>query len=89
MAHDNINLTLFVWRQTGANAKGGFKSYPLVVNTHMSFLEMLDVLNNKLIEDKDADGPIAFEHDCREGICGACSLVINGRPHGSMQGTTA
>jgi succinate dehydrogenase / fumarate reductase iron-sulfur subunit len=54
----------------------------------MSFLEMLDVLNMKLIEEKHPDGPVAFGHDCREGICGACSLVINGRPHGPMQGTT-
>lgn len=89
MAHDIINLKLFIWRQKGNNTEGGFKSYPLEVDTHMSFLEMLDVLNNHLIETKDPDGPVSFEHDCREGICGSCSLVINGRPHGPMQGTTA
>ena len=57
------------------------------INSHMSFLELLDVLNEKLIkEDKD---PIAFEHDCREGICGSCSMMINGEPHGPLKGTTA
>ena len=88
MAHDEINLTLNVWRQSALNRKGGYKQYKVKVNTHMSFLEMLDVLNEQLISSKDPEGPVAFEHDCREGICGACSLVINGRPHGPMQGTT-
>lgn len=87
---DEIKVNLHVWRQNGANdTNAGIKTYPnLTINTHMSFLEMLDVLNMKLIEEKHPDGPIAFSHDCREGICGACSLVINGRPHGPMQGTT-
>lgn len=89
---DNINVNLFVWRQLGPNDKhAGIKSYKdVAIETHMSFLEMLDVLNTQIIENKDKypEGPISFEHDCREGICGACSLVINGRPHGPMQGTT-
>lgn len=91
MAHGEIKLNLHVWRQKGANDKNaGIKTYKNVnVDTHMSFLEMLDVLNTKLIEEKHPDGPVSFEHDCREGICGSCSLVINGRPHGPMQGTTA
>jgi len=92
MAHGNIKVNLFVWRQVGANDKNaGIKSYPnLEINTHMSFLEMLDVLNAYIIENKDKypEGPVSFEHDCREGICGACSLVINGRAHGPMKGTT-
>ncbi len=90
MAHDEIKVNLHVWRQNGPNdTKAGIKIYSNVaINTHMSFLEMIDVLNTKLIEEKHPDGPIAFAHDCREGICGACSLVINGRPHGPMQGTT-
>jgi len=88
MAHDEINLTLNVWRQSALDKKGGYQQYKVKVNTHMSFLEMLDVLNEQLISSKDKEGPVAFEHDCREGICGACSLVINGRPHGPMQGTT-
>ena len=87
---DEIKVNLHVWRQDGPNDKNaGIKTYANIkINTHMSFLEMLDVLNTKLIEEKHPDGPVAFAHDCREGICGACSLVINGRPHGPMQGTT-
>lgn len=92
MAHSNIKVNLFIWRQKGPNdPNAGIKSYPdLEINTHMSFLEMLDVLNAHIIENKAKypEGPIAFEHDCREGICGACSLVINGRAHGPMKGTT-
>ncbi len=91
MANDGIiKLNLHVWRQNGSDDKSaGIKTYKdISVDTHMSFLEMLDVLNTKLIEEKHPDGPVAFEHDCREGICGACSLVINGKPHGPMQGTT-
>lgn len=92
MAHGDIKVNLFVWRQSGVNdSNPGIKSYPNVqINTHMSFLEMLDVLNAHIIENKGKypEGPVSFEHDCREGICGACSLVINGRPHGPMKGTT-
>jgi len=82
-----MKLTLKVWRQNGKNDKGKFESYQLEANEHMSFLEMMDVLNEQLIAKKEI--PVAFEHDCREGICGACSMVINGRPHGPMKGTTA
>lgn len=81
-----MKLTLKVWRE-GGQYKGEFVTYQLDdVSEHMSFLEMLDVLNEELIQKKEM--PIAFEHDCREGICGACSMVINGQPHGSMKGTT-
>ena len=82
-----MKLTLKVWRQKNANTKGHFESYSIEADEHMSFLEMLDVLNETLISQKK--DPVAFEHDCREGICGACSLVINGRPHGPQAGTTA
>ena len=83
----DLKLTLNIWRQKSSDASGKFESYELDnLNTHMSFLEMLDVLNEKLVaEDKE---PVAFDHDCREGICGMCSMVINGRPHGPMKGTT-
>lgn len=84
--HDEIKLTLHVWRQKAANKPGKFETYQVQINTHMSFLEMLDVLNEQLIKEKKE--PVAFSHDCREGICGACGLVINGRPHGSLKGTT-
>ena len=82
-----LNLTLKVWRQKNKNDKGKFETHELKnLDTHMSFLEMMDVLNEKLIANNIE--PIAFDHDCREGICGMCSMVINGRPHGPLRGTT-
>lgn len=82
-----MKLTLHIWRQKGPNDKGGFVEYKMDdVSEDMSFLEMLDVLNERLIlENKE---PIAFDHDCREGICGACSLTVNGTPHGPEKATT-
>lgn len=87
MAHGNMNLTLKVWRQRNTKDKGKFETYKVNdVSPDMSFLEMFDVLNEQLInEGKD---PIAFDHDCREGICGMCSMYINGRPHGPKCGIT-
>ncbi|GAB4256429.1 MAG: succinate dehydrogenase/fumarate reductase iron-sulfur subunit [Saprospiraceae bacterium] len=81
-----MKLTLKVWRQKNANDKGRFETYQVEANEHMSFLEMLDVLNEQLVSEKKE--PVAFEHDCREGICGACSMVINGQPHGPQKTTT-
>ena len=76
-----INITLKVWRQAGPKAKGGFETYQLDnISTDSSFLEMLDVLNEKLVSERKE--PVVFDHDCREGICGMCSLYINGHPHG-------
>ena len=84
---EGLNLKLKVWRQAGPSNKGEFKSYDVSdLNTHMSFLEMLDVLNEQLVN--SGQDPIAFDHDCREGICGMCSMVINGKPHGPQKGTT-
>lgn len=90
MAGDNkklMNLTLHVWRQKGPNDPGRMERIPAAgVSPDMSFLEMLDVVNDKLVlEGKE---PISFEYDCREGICGSCSLVINGEPHGPETGVT-
>jgi len=87
MEHYTMNLTLQVWRQAGNNSEGRFETYEVKdISSEMSFLEMFDVLNERLIaEGKD---PIAFDHDCREGICGACSMHINGRPHGPWHATT-
>ncbi|HEY4177265.1 MAG TPA: succinate dehydrogenase/fumarate reductase iron-sulfur subunit [Kofleriaceae bacterium] len=84
---DTINITVHVWRQKDAKAPGKMVTYPVKnVSTHASFLEMLDILNESLIE--KGDEPVAFDHDCREGICGMCSLMINGRPHGGQRATT-
>jgi len=83
-----LNLTLHVWRQKNAAAEGKFVTYAARnVSTDMSFLEMLDVVNEDLIA--KGEEPIAFDHDCREGICGTCGMVINGRPHGPRAATTA
>lgn len=82
-----MKLTLYVWRQKGPNEKGQMVKYEAPnVNEHMSFLEMLDVVNEDLIA--KGEDPIAFDHDCREGICGMCGVVINGMPHGGHRGTT-
>jgi succinate dehydrogenase iron-sulfur subunit len=82
-----MKLTLHIWRQKDANDKGGMVRYDVHdVSEHSSFLEMLDVLNEGLIE--KGEDPVAFDSDCREGICGMCSLVINGRPHGPWTATT-
>lgn len=86
-AAKNINITLKIWRQKNDKAKGNMESYKLDnVSTASSFLEMLDQLNEQLINEKKE--PVAFDHDCREGICGSCSLYINGRPHGPDTGIT-
>ncbi|MEW6737597.1 MAG: succinate dehydrogenase/fumarate reductase iron-sulfur subunit, partial [Acidobacteriota bacterium] len=82
-----MKLTLRVWRQKNTNSPGQFVEYKLdKVVVDMSFLEMLDVLNEELTQ--KGEDPIAFDHDCREGICGMCSLVINGRPHGPLDACT-
>lgn len=86
-AAKNINITLKIWRQKNDKAKGNIETYKLDnVSTASSFLEMLDQLNEQLINEKKE--PVAFDHDCREGICGSCSLYINGRPHGPDTGIT-
>ncbi|MBC7425230.1 MAG: succinate dehydrogenase/fumarate reductase iron-sulfur subunit [Bacteroidia bacterium] len=83
----NMNLTLKVWRQQSLNAPGKLVDYKVKdISEDMSFLEMFDVLNEELIT--KGDEPIAFDHDCREGICGSCSMHINGRPHGPLKGVT-
>lgn len=83
----HIDLTLKVWRQKDSTAKGRFETISAPgISTEMSFLEMLDVVNEKLTI--DGKEPIAFDHDCREGICGMCGAVVNGRPHGAQKGTT-
>ena len=85
---NKLNITLKIWRQFSPEDDGELVEYNLNnLNPHMSFLEMLDVLNEKLISENN--DPIAFEHDCREGICGSCSMMINGEPHGPLKGTTA
>lgn len=87
MVHETLSLTLKVWRQKNKNDKGRFETYKVDgISTEMSFLEMFDVLNERLI--KEGKEPIAFDHDCREGICGMCSMYINGRPHGPWSENT-
>lgn len=87
MGTENMNLTLKIWRQKDSEDKGKMVDYKISdVSPDMSFLEMLDVLNNELIEKGDL--PVAFDHDCREGICGSCSLYINGEAHGPDRGVT-
>jgi succinate dehydrogenase / fumarate reductase iron-sulfur subunit len=82
-----INLTLRIWRQKNNTSPGKFETYKTQgVNVDMSFLEMLDVVNERLT--KEGKEPIAFDHDCREGICGSCGAVVNGQPHGPVRGTT-
>lgn len=82
-----MKLTLKVWRQKSTENKGKFETYSLDgVNEHMSFLEMLDHLNENLMN--EGKEPVAFDHDCREGICGACSLTVDGKPHGPEPATT-
>lgn len=84
---ETISIKLKVWRQKDKDSKGFFESHRLNdISTDMSFLEMMDVLNQKLIID-NLD-PVLFDHDCREGICGSCSMVINGDPHGPQKATT-
>ncbi|WP_126971413.1 succinate dehydrogenase/fumarate reductase iron-sulfur subunit [Gynurincola endophyticus] len=87
MEHYTMNLTLKVWRQKNSSDKGHFETYQVKdISSEMSFLEMFDVLNEQLI--KEGKEPIAFDHDCREGICGMCSMYINGRPHGPWHANT-
>ena len=86
-AKKGLNLTLKIWRQKNNKAKGQFEVYKISdVSTDSSFLEMLDILNENLIN--EGKEPVAFDHDCREGICGMCSLYINGHPHGPATGAT-
>jgi succinate dehydrogenase / fumarate reductase iron-sulfur subunit len=87
MEHYTMNLKLKVWRQKNRQDKGHFDTYEVNdISSEMSFLEMFDVLNERLIQ--EGKEPIAFDHDCREGICGMCSMYINGKPHGPWKGTT-
>ena len=85
-ASETMNIKLIVWRQAGPNAPGRFEHYEVKCTPHHSFLEMLDVCNEDLI--KGGKDPIVFDHDCREGICGMCSAVVNGVPHGGEKRTT-
>ena len=83
----NISFTLKVWRQAGPKAKGAFETYQMKdIPGDTSFLEMLDILNEQLISERKE--PVVFDHDCREGICGMCSLYVNGHPHGPATGAT-
>ncbi|MBP1840282.1 succinate dehydrogenase/fumarate reductase iron-sulfur subunit [Formosa algae] len=84
---DNMNLTLKIWRQKDQSSKGQMVDYKVTdISEHMSFLEMMDVLNEQLVN--SGEEPVAFDHDCREGICGMCSLYINGEAHGPDRGIT-
>tara|TARA_B110000238_G_scaffold71751_1_gene78848 strand:- start:263 stop:853 length:591 start_codon:yes stop_codon:yes gene_type:complete len=84
---DNMNLKLKIWRQKGVDDKGKMVDYQVAnISEHMSFLEMMDVLNEQLVN--SGDDPVSFDHDCREGICGSCSMFINGEAHGPVKGTT-
>ena len=86
MPENTLRITLTAWRQAGPDAPGGFESYDVPgVSPDMSFLEMLDTVNERL--QLDGKEPIAFDHDCREGICGSCGMMINGIPHGPERGT--
>ena len=80
-----MKLNLKVWRQEGPDKQGHLVPYQVDANPHMSFLEMMDVLNEQLI--KAGEDPVEFDHDCREGICGSCNMMINGVPHGPLRGT--
>ncbi len=81
-----MDVTLRVWRQPGPGKAGSFQTYPAAdISEEASFLEMLDIVNERLIE--SGEEPIVFDHDCREGICGTCGLMINGQPHGPQLGT--
>ena len=87
MDHYKMNLTLKIWRQKNAESRGRFESYKVEnISSEMSFLEMIDVLNERLV--REGQDPVAFDHDCREGICGTCSMYINGRPHGPWLANT-
>ena len=82
-----MRLTLKIWRQDGPTSRGELKTYPVDdISPDMSFLEMLDVLNDQLT--RAGDDPVSFDHDCREGICGSCAMMINGRAHGPRKATT-
>ena len=83
----DINVTLKIWRQKGPKEKGHFETYPMNnINQSVSFLEMLDILNERLVN--EGKEPVVFDHDCREGICGMCSLYVNVHPHGPATGAT-
>lgn len=87
MSGEGMNLRIKLWRQKDGKSEGRFVEYKIAgISKDQSFLEMLDVLNEEIM--KQGDEPVAFDHDCREGICGACSLVINGQPHGPEHGVT-